>query len=96
MERARGLGAIDLSIKLKIALCRNVSQAMNRGADWIGELKTWKKKRGRDRQNMTFYKFMYGDFICKYEHLKLDWVYLSSKSIYKKRTEYEYGGMVEY
>lgn len=40
------LRAIDLGTKVKIALCKNVSQAMSRRADWTGVLKTWKKKRG--------------------------------------------------
>lgn len=58
--------------KLNHAFCQNVTQALERNVDWIGDKNTWYKKRGGVRHKAPYFELVYGDFIFKYENLKID------------------------
>uniref|UniRef100_A0A3B1IXG2 Reverse transcriptase domain-containing protein n=1 Tax=Astyanax mexicanus TaxID=7994 RepID=A0A3B1IXG2_ASTMX len=91
-----GLGALDVGLKLKITFCRNIAQALDRRAVWLGDGKLWSKKKGKARKSYDAYQLLYSDFTTKYGKLNIDWINFNSKDIYKILSEYIYGGMVQH
>lgn len=90
LYKPKELGALEIGNKLQVAFCKNATQAIKRGGDWIGDIKAWRRKRGRARENIPFCKWIDGDFKEKHEHLKLDGDKLTNESIYEKIIECEY------
>ena len=91
-----GLGAVDLSLKLRVAFCKNIASGFYRNAMWIGEALSWTKKKGRARSSVPYFKLTYGDLIDKSAHLSIEWSEMTSKKIYSIVCDDLYGGLVPY
>lgn len=63
---------------------------------WVGEVSSWKKKRGKARIKVPEFKLLYGDFIDTFKNLNIDWCSQTNKIIYNTINDYLYGGVVIY
>ena len=57
-----------------------MAQGIDRQAKWIGNITNWKKKKGRARASVPYYKLIYSDFVKKYKNI--DWLNDTNKYIY--------------
>ena len=95
-KRNGGLGAVDLGLNLKISFCKNVASGFQRSAMWIGEALSWTKKKGRARTSVPYFKVLYGDLMTVSAHLNINWLDMSSKTIYCILCDDLYGGIFPY
>ncbi len=52
------MGALELGYRLKIAFVKNMFAAIARHALWVGDILTWKKRRGKNDMGLITNYFM--------------------------------------
>lgn len=61
-----GLGAIDISLKTKIAACKITASGITVQTERLGNSSNWKSEKG-SRKCIPYYKLMFSDFTNQYK-----------------------------
>ena len=90
-----GLGAMDITLKLDIAYCKNIAKGIRDKATWVGEPGEWEKTSRRSKFAVE-HKVRYAILQKKYSELQINWSTQTSKQIYHQISDHLYGGLVIY